>query len=510
VKHEEAVVNYADSIFELTFYEEPRPEDTDFLVPCLFALVNEPKPHIKGDLHSLRSQYIRVFVLKLIQKVKNQKFLEKIFGKTVEELYQACQDRAEFPNSWVYKKKIRMAHLLCSLAPWCRELCRKDVLETNVKILIEIVKLTYVHSARQYIERFLIVILLKYPELTTHIQVDYDMRPQLAGSFILILGAVMVFSQNIQENSKIFSKVLPFMISNTAHIRRTCHFVIFKFLSLNPEFRSTSSIFEYLYTNKECQKMMKKLENSLISFESLKTCDLDFILSGHFSDFDEIIHNSLIAEIDEQCKHLLDLGYDVNYQEVWKNISQEIPQVLPGASNFQRKVEDTQALVELRTSRGVQQRHELVIVASLVDKLPNLAGLTRTSEVFNLQLITMAVKNVLNDSEFKSMAVTADKWLPIMEVGKSDLEKFLRLYRQKGYKIIGLEQTANSISMEKFKFISKSVLVLGHEKDGIPSDLLSLLDACLEIPQFGLIRSLNVHVSASICIWEYMKQLYLV
>ena len=129
--------------------------------------------------------------------------------------------------------------------------------------------------------------------------------------------------------------------------------------------------------------------------------------------------------------------------------------------------------------------------------------------MFNLQMVTMAAKNVLNDTEFKSMAVTADKWLPIMEVGKGDLEKFIRIYRQKGYMIIGLEQTAGSVSIEKFEFRSKSVLVLGHEKDGIPSELLGLLDACLEIPQFGLIRSLNVHVSASICIWEYMKQLYL-
>ena len=166
-------------------------------------------------------------------------------------------------------------------------------------------------------------------------------------------------------------------------------------------------------------------------------------------------------------------------------------------------------MIELHTNKGVQQRHELIIVASLVDKIPNLAGLTRTSEVFNLQMITVSAKNLLNDSEFKSMAVTADKWIPIMEVSKLDLEKFLKLYRANKYQILGLEQTANSVSIEDFKFISKTVLVLGHEKDGIPAELLPLLDACLEIPQFGLIRSLNVHVSGSICIWEYIKQVYL-
>lgn len=45
-----------------------------------------------------------------------------------------------------------------------------------------------------------------------------------------------------------------------------------------------------------------------------------------------------------------------------------------------------------------------------------------------------------------------------------------------------------------------------NEKEGIPADLLSLLDIIVEIPQQGVIRSLNVHVTGGIVIWEYAKQ----
>lgn len=45
-----------------------------------------------------------------------------------------------------------------------------------------------------------------------------------------------------------------------------------------------------------------------------------------------------------------------------------------------------------------------------------------------------------------------------------------------------------------------------NEREGIPAEVIHLLDDCIEIPQFGTIRSLNVHVSASILIWEYTKQ----
>ena len=50
------------------------------------------------------------------------------------------------------------------------------------------------------------------------------------------------------------------------------------------------------------------------------------------------------------------------------------------------------------------------------------------------------------------------------------------------------------------------VLLLGKEKEGIPVEFLQAVDQCVEIPQLGIIRSLNVHVSGAICIWEITKQ----
>lgn len=52
----------------------------------------------------------------------------------------------------------------------------------------------------------------------------------------------------------------------------------------------------------------------------------------------------------------------------------------------------------------------------------------------------------------------------------------------------------------------EKVLVLGREKEGIPVDIIHILDACVEIPQLGVVRSLNVHVSGAIALWEYTRQ----
>lgn len=48
--------------------------------------------------------------------------------------------------------------------------------------------------------------------------------------------------------------------------------------------------------------------------------------------------------------------------------------------------------------------------------------------------------------------------------------------------------------------------VFSNEKLGIPSELLHLVDKCIEIPQVGIIRSLNVHVTGALCIWQYASQ----
>lgn len=49
-------------------------------------------------------------------------------------------------------------------------------------------------------------------------------------------------------------------------------------------------------------------------------------------------------------------------------------------------------------------------------------------------------------------------------------------------------------------------LYFRNEKEGIPVDIIQLLDVCVEIPQQGIIRSLNVHVSGALLIWEYARQ----
>ncbi|KAL3677602.1 hypothetical protein R1sor_027550 [Riccia sorocarpa] len=159
---------------------------------------------------------------------------------------------------------------------------------------------------------------------------------------------------------------------------------------------------------------------------------------------------------------------------------------------------------ELIRMRGGRQ--DLVVVASLVGSVPNLAGLARTCEVFKASTLVVADVSVAEDRQFQLISVTAEQWIPLLEVPEVGISSYLKRKRREGYSILGLEQTANSVSIEKYLFPEKVVLVLGRESDGIPVDIIHALDTCLEIPQLGVIRSLNVHVSGAIAVWEYTRQ----
>ena len=186
------------------------------------------------------------------------------------------------------------------------------------------------------------------------------------------------------------------------------------------------------------------------------------------------------------------------------------------AFNFQQKIQPWSSLNVLNeeqanvrsgdVSEDKKSVQSLVVIASLLDKIPNLGGLARTAEIFGASKLVIGSKKVLENKLFQSVSVTAEKWIDIDECPPEELYAYLENMQQSGYSIIGVEQTSQSTSLEKYTFPTKTVLLLGREKTGIPSQFIHMLDHCVEIPQLGLIRSLNVHVSAAIMVWEYTRQ----
>lgn len=54
-------------------------------------------------------------------------------------------------------------------------------------------------------------------------------------------------------------------------------------------------------------------------------------------------------------------------------------------------------------------------------------------------------------------SVTAEKWVPIIEVPVDSIKTYLQKKKREGYSILGLEQTANSVPLNQYTFPKRTV-----------------------------------------------------
>jgi len=204
--------------------------------------------------------------------------------------------------------------------------------------------------------------------------------------------------------------------------------------------------------------------------------------------------------VEQQLPCLDDSKEVVNYQQKIQPLDKLYAQLMEAEGT------GLSGRMALEKAIGSRTRQKMIIIASLVDKAPNLGGLTRTCEIFNVEKLVVPDLKIANDKVFKSLAVTADKWMPMMQVTPHELPDYIKSLKLQGYRILALEQAARSHKLQDFVFPPRVAVLLGKEREGVPAELLNLVDECIEIPQLGIIRSLNVHVSGSILMWERTRQ----
>jgi 23S rRNA (guanosine2251-2'-O)-methyltransferase len=92
---------------------------------------------------------------------------------------------------------------------------------------------------------------------------------------------------------------------------------------------------------------------------------------------------------------------------------------------------------------------------------------------------------------------------------EKNIEVAIQKLKDEGNKIISVEQTTNSISLENFKPSnnSKYAIIFGNEVNGIEQRTIDLSDMAIEIPQYGTKHSLNISVAAGIIIWNIFSKI---
>ena len=153
-----------------------------------------------------------------------------------------------------------------------------------------------------------------------------------------------------------------------------------------------------------------------------------------------------------------------------------------------------------------RQRPEsgLVVVLDNVRSAHNTGSAFRTADAFGVdKLFLGGITPVPPSPELRKVALGAEEVVPFEHV--QDVVALVGRLKEEGYTVIAVEQTVNSVKLDKFTREPgrKYALVFGNEVDGVQQSVVDACDFSLEIPQHGTKHSLNVSVSVGVVLWAF-------
>ena len=134
----------------------------------------------------------------------------------------------------------------------------------------------------------------------------------------------------------------------------------------------------------------------------------------------------------------------------------------------------------------------------------NFGAIVRSSEFFGADQIFYPEHHAApwNEVAMKASA-GAGAHNPPFKV--SAVTTFFEQLQARGFQIVGALPDA-PMKAEAFDFTKDTVLLIGHEGEGLSEKLRKTCTAFVQIPQVGQIESLNASVSAGILLYEIQRQ----
>lgn len=153
------------------------------------------------------------------------------------------------------------------------------------------------------------------------------------------------------------------------------------------------------------------------------------------------------------------------------------------------------------------EKTPIVLILDNVRSMSNIGSMFRTADAFRLDgLYLCGITATPPHREINKTALGATEsvdWYYVQSTADC-----VRDLKAKGYQIISLEQTENSVMLQDFKVESTPIaLIFGNEVEGVNQNVIDLSDTVIEIPQIGTKHSFNVSVSCGITLWEIFKQI---
>ncbi|CAN5306913.1 RNA methyltransferase [soil metagenome] len=139
----------------------------------------------------------------------------------------------------------------------------------------------------------------------------------------------------------------------------------------------------------------------------------------------------------------------------------------------------------------------------------NASAVMRTCECLGLQDIHL-IESANTWGTNKKVLKGSDKWLNIIRYRRknhNNAEECFNGLRSRGYRIAVTDPSPDGVSIEDLSLDQPLAIVMGNEKDGTSPYAIDHADVKVHIPMVGFTESMNISVSAAICMNSVLTRL---
>jgi 23S rRNA (guanosine2251-2'-O)-methyltransferase len=169
---------------------------------------------------------------------------------------------------------------------------------------------------------------------------------------------------------------------------------------------------------------------------------------------------------------------------------------------------------ELRTTRSTDpvkkklKKNPIFIIVDNVLDTYNIGAIFRLADAVAAEKVILTGQSETPPhTRIKKASINTTEWVnwEYEEIALVAISKLKTLIP--GIKIVAIEQDERSVSFDKYDYQFPIAFVVGHESEGVSKEVLKASDAIVELPMFGVNKSLNVMVSLGIVLYHSIKYL---
>jgi len=157
--------------------------------------------------------------------------------------------------------------------------------------------------------------------------------------------------------------------------------------------------------------------------------------------------------------------------------------------------------------KEVVKQNQIELVLLDIRSTYNVGAMFRTADAVGVSKIILAgITPAPLDrfgrprADIAKSALGSEKTMPWESV--TNIVSRINQLKKKGYKIIAIEQSKDSIDYKKITPTGNVAVIMGNEVSGVPKKILNKCDIVAEIPMRGMKESLNVSVSCGIALFR--------